>query len=271
MLGEATGDCRHALLLHGAGGGGWEWAIWQPVLEAEGIAVHALDLMPVAAGLQATRLDDYVVQARAALAALPRPRAAIGASLGGLLAVIVADAADALVLVNPLPPSPWAGQLPSREWPDVVPWGRDARLASTRRALPDADPATTLFAFRRWRDESGAVLREAHAGVAMAAPVCRTLCIASEHDEDVPAGVTAGLARAWSGDCMHLADASHVGPCSAVPRRPWPGGSRGGCDRSEVLPRSREKRRVCWMTGRWGRRPLGVNVPRRRPGPAPPP
>ena len=98
---------RHALLLHGAGGGGWEWNIWRGVFAAGGIEPVAPDLQPAAAGLAATTFEDYLQQARAALAALPRPRAVIGASLGGLLAMALPDAADALVLMNPLPPSPW--------------------------------------------------------------------------------------------------------------------------------------------------------------------
>ena len=76
---------------------------------------------------------------------MPRPRALVGASLGGLIAMACADGADALVLVNPLPPAPWAERLPSSRWPDLVPWRRDARLASTRRALPDSDDARTPF------------------------------------------------------------------------------------------------------------------------------
>src|SRR5687768_3584762 len=154
----ASDAIRHAVLVHGAGGGGWEWNVWRRVFAAHGLETDALDLRPVDAGLPATCFEDYAAQVRAVLDAVPRPCALVGASLGGLLAMACAGAADALVLVNPLPPAPWADLLPSREWPDTVPWGRNARLASTRRALPDSDDATALFAFRRWRDESGAVL-----------------------------------------------------------------------------------------------------------------
>jgi pimeloyl-ACP methyl ester carboxylesterase len=203
---------RHAVLVHGAGGGGWEWDIWRGVLESRGIECVCMDLEPVAAGLTATTLDDYRAQVQKALEALPRPRALIGASLGGLLAASCAASADALVLVNPLPPEPWSARLPQRDWPDVVPWRRDARLASTRRALADADDATALFAFRRWRDESGAVLRQAQSGVAVAVPQCPVLVIASELDEDVPADVTATVAEAWSARLVRLPGSTHVGP-----------------------------------------------------------
>jgi pimeloyl-ACP methyl ester carboxylesterase len=202
----------HALLLHGAGGGGWEWNAWRGVFAAAGIEVVTPDLQPTATGLAGTTFDDYLGQARTALAALPRPRAVIGASLGGLLAMRCAAEADALVLVNPLPPLPWSSRLPARDWPEVVPWRRDARLASTRRALPDSDEATALFAFRHWRDESGAVLRVAHAGIEVVKPQCPLLCIVSEQDEDVPPMVTRSLANEWKAGLVQAPSPSHVGP-----------------------------------------------------------
>lgn len=210
----APDSIRHALLLHGAGGGGWEWNLWRRVLAAKGIQTHAPDLLPAATGLRDTKFDDYRRQVTDALAVLPRPRVVIGASLGGLLAACAAHEVetDAQVLINPLPPAPWSAQLPARAWPDIVPWQRDARLAGTRRALPDADDATALFAFRHWRDESGAVLGEARSGIAIPPPTCPVLCIASSEDEDVPPAITCALAEAWSADLIRMPGMSHVGP-----------------------------------------------------------
>lgn len=201
-----------ALFVHGAGAGGWEWNVWRGVFAASGLQGEAPDLAPAPSGLENTGFDDYALQVRNALRGRPRPRALVGASLGGLLAACVADDADALVLVNPLPPSPWHAQLPQRDWPDVVPWGRDARLSSTRRALPDADDATAMFAFRHWRDESGAVMRAAYAGVEVDRPACPVLCIASQLDEDVPPALTAALALEWQADLLRASALSHVGP-----------------------------------------------------------
>ncbi|WP_394004410.1 alpha/beta fold hydrolase [Luteimonas sp. WGS1318] len=199
------------LLVHGAGGG-WEWALWRHVLEARGHRVHAPDLQPAVAGIAATRYADYAQQVRDAVERLPRPRVLIGASLGGLLALDAADRADALVLVNPLPPAPWHAHLPARAWPDVVRWGRDARLSSTRRALADADAATALAAMRQWRDESGAVLRAAYAGIVLARPTVPVLCVASQADDDVPPAVTQALAEAWGAERLVSAATTHVGP-----------------------------------------------------------
>lgn len=202
---------RHALLIHGAGAGGWEWNLWREVFAARGIQACAPDLHASPAGLEATTLDDYRVQVGFALAALPRPRAAVGASLGGLLAWLCGDLADALVLVNPLPPLPWARETPARDWPARVPWRREASLASTRRAMPDADEAAALYALRRWRDESGAVLREACAGVAAPVPSCPRLCIATSGDADVDPQRSARFAAAVGASLVVL-PGSHVGP-----------------------------------------------------------
>jgi pimeloyl-ACP methyl ester carboxylesterase len=129
-----------------------------------------------------------------------------------LLAIACAAEADALVLVNPLPPAPWHAALPVRDAAALVPWRARASLVGTRRALPDASDADALFAFRHWRDESGAVLDDARAGIAIAAPACPTLMIASARDDDTPAAGTRAMAQAFAASLLELDDASHAGP-----------------------------------------------------------
>lgn len=202
------------LLLPGAGAGGWEWMRWCAVLEQAGFTSHPLDLVPGGDGLAATQWADYVAQACAAAAALAPPRVVVGASLGGLLALAVSErvACAALVLVNPLPPLPEAAALPARApYPAIVPWRREARLAGTRRALPDADDATCLYAFRHWRDESGAVLNSAYAGIALTSFAGPSLLIATDGDTDVPPALTAQLAQRLGASLLRL-PGSHVGP-----------------------------------------------------------
>lgn len=205
-----TEPWRAAVLVHGAGGGGWEWVVWARVLEAAGLEVLAPDLQPGVAGLAATTLDDYAGQVGDWLRAVPRPRLLVGASLGGLLAMMQAGQADALVLVNPLPPEGLPGE--GRDAADgCVPWGRRASLAGTRQALPDAAPATLAWAWRRWRDESAQVLAQARAGRAVARPACPVLVIASEGDDEVSAAASAALAARWGADLLRV-PGSHVGP-----------------------------------------------------------
>lgn len=203
----------NALLVHGAGGGGWEWQIWRRVFIAQGFRVSAPDLQPVSAGLEATTLQDYAVQVREAVLALPSPRVLVGASLGGLLVAMNAGLADALILINPLPPAPWHSRLPVRApYPARIPWRSGASLAGTRRSLFDADEAACLFAFRNWRDESGAVMNAALAGIAIEKPSCPVGIIVSGRDEDVPAELSRELAQAFAATTIFLPEASHVGP-----------------------------------------------------------
>jgi pimeloyl-ACP methyl ester carboxylesterase len=202
------------LLLHGAGGGGWEWNVWHARLAAEGFAVAAPDLQPAATGIEATTLDDYRAQAVAAAQAAGERPVVVGASLGGLLALAVAATLPcaALVLVNPLPPLPEAILLPARPpRPARVPWRSLGRFAQTAAALPDADAAARLYAFRRWRDESGGALDAARAGVALAPPGCPTLVLASDDDLEVPPALSQALAWRLQATFTTLGG-SHVGP-----------------------------------------------------------
>ncbi|WP_188310288.1 alpha/beta fold hydrolase [Arenimonas fontis] len=198
------------MLVHGAGGGGWEWTVWGRVLAAAGMEVLAPDLQPRADGLVATALDDYAAQVDRWLRAAPRPRLLAGASLGGLLALMRAALADALVLVNPIPPEGLPGAV-AGERSGRVPWGRTASPAGTRRALPDADAATCAWAWRRWRDESARVLAEARAGRDCEVPVCPVLVIASAQDPDVPTAVSVALAGRLGASVLRV-PGSHVGP-----------------------------------------------------------
>lgn len=201
------------LAIHGAGGGAWEWTIWQRVWQAQARPFAALELMPATGGLAQTGLADYLHQARAAAQTLPRPWL-VGASLGGLIALALAKDVDAaaLVLVDPVPPQGIEPRPPLRAVDaDIVPWGSRRRFASTQRALPDADAAAQHFAFRRWRDESAVVLRDAADGLAVTPPRCPVLVIAAELDEAVPTEASRALAQHLDATFWPLR-ASHVGP-----------------------------------------------------------
>jgi pimeloyl-ACP methyl ester carboxylesterase len=202
------------LMLHGAGGGGWEWNVWRGCFAAQGFTVAAPDLQPAADGIEATRLDDYRRQAVEAARALGSRPVMVGASLGGLLASSAAGSLPcaALVLVNPMPPLPEACQLPPRAaHPPRLPWYSRGRFAQTAGALPDADAAARLYAHRRWRDESGAALDAACAGIRLSPADCPVLVIASANDRDVPATLSEELARRLGATLLTL-QGSHLDP-----------------------------------------------------------
>jgi dienelactone hydrolase len=207
--GTATVVC-----VHGAGGGGWEWAIWARVFAQQGFAVIAPDLKPSLAGIEKTSFADYRDQVLEWCRGAGEGAVLAGASLGGLLALAVAHAVRpaALILVNPLPPAGVLARPLHEPWPALVPWGRAPSLAATQRAMPDADDAARLFALRRWRDESGAVLNEARDGVAVEAPRCATLFLASEDDAEIPPAAVRALAVRFAADFRSIPGASHVGP-----------------------------------------------------------
>jgi len=201
-----------AILIHGAGGGGWEYARWTPILTAAGYQVIAPDLQPVAAGLAATTFADYVAQVQGWLPAAG-PILLVGASMGGILALQVAAALQpaALVLVNSVPPAGVGAPRAGNVRPAIVRWA-NGPLAETRAALFDSDEATIHWAWPRWRDESGAVLNHIAAGITLPPPTCPTLVVLSEQDTDIP--YQSGLAlAAWAkADVLLYHGMSHVGP-----------------------------------------------------------
>lgn len=204
-----------AVMVHGAGGGGWEWRSWAPVLARSGLAVLAPDLRWAPGGPAATRLDDYQdqVDAWCAGAGARAGLVLVGASLGGLLALRAAarHPPTALVLVNPVPPAgvrPWPR---FKDRPAVVAWSR-APLATTVAALPGLPLAHVRAIHRRWRDESGQVLAQAAAGVVAPAPPCPVLVLAGADDAETPPATSRALAERLGGDCLVLPGQGHLSP-----------------------------------------------------------
>lgn len=201
------------LFVHGAGGGGWEWNIWSRIFQAHGFDVQAPDLLPSVNGLANTSLEDYQRQIQQHVRAINSPKIIIGASLGGLLALMNADHADAIVLINPMPPAPWHAQMPEREhYSAVIPWQSRGSLRGTHGSLFDCDAVTCLYAFRHWRDESGAAMNAAMAGVDIIRPNCPVLVMGSEQDKDVPFPASKNLAKSLNASFINLPESSHVGP-----------------------------------------------------------
>lgn len=198
--------------IHGAGGGGWEYALWQPLFTAAGYPMIAHDLQPAPAELAATTFDDYVDQVKGWLPAEGRI-ILVGASMGGILALKVAEQIRpaALVLVNSVPP---AGVGPSRagkQRPAIVQWA-NGPLAETRSALFDSDEATIQWAWPQWRNESGAVLNQIASGIPVQPPTCPTLAVLSEQDTDIPYQTGLALAAWAKADVALYHGMSHVGP-----------------------------------------------------------
>lgn len=205
--------CALVLFIHGAGGGSWEWQIWQRVFAAQGVSNHTLSLQPYPnenadEGFVHTTYDYYLSQVEQALR-LTQAHIVIGASLGGLLAAELAAASKpgALVLVAPIPKAGISVSKPS------VPkrWAASADLLNTARALPDADAASAMCAHHQWRDESQHVLGAAYAGRAFSDYSGATLMLLAENERDLPNDALRKWAFDAAMDVQLIEGASHAG------------------------------------------------------------
>lgn len=207
LLAPQTGT---VVMIHGAGGGGWEYKFWKPLWERTGWRVIARDLVPASGGLAKTIFTDYTAQVSKWTKGAKRPLVVVGASLGGALALATAASLkpDALILVNAAGTEPNVHRDPI---PPVVQWA-NGPLKDTEVSMPDSDRATITYAWKRWRDESGAVMRIVRAGVAFGRPSGRSLVIISEKDTDVEPAKSERLALKLGADVHRYAGMSHVGP-----------------------------------------------------------
>lgn len=205
---------RDIVLVHGAGGGGWQWRDWRPVFEGQGLTCHSPDLQPVEDGLEATKFSDYVHQITDLVARIEPPPVIVGASIGGIIALKVAEEGHcaALVLVNSVPPAATDGwNPPKRDFPPVISWSTRATLDETRRSMLDASDETVAWAHARWRDESGRAMRAVFHGVPATTPRLPTLIVSGGQDTTVKPAVSQSLGKRLHADVMTFAGVSHVG------------------------------------------------------------
>lgn len=200
------------IMVHGAGGGGWEYDLWKPVFAKAGARVIARDLVPSKGGLEKTHFEDYVQQVRSWIPQGTKP-VLIGASMGGILALKVAELVHpaAVVLVNSAPPAGVGPVPPAPKHPAVVRWA-NGPLKDTRDAMPDSDEKTILWAWPRWRDESGTVMNTIGKRVVAQKPKCPVLSVLGTNDTDVKFKTGLALAEWASADVHIYAGMSHVGP-----------------------------------------------------------
>lgn len=153
--------------VHGAGGGAWEWQLWQQSPLSSQVDFEAVQLEP-RGSLECTTLDDYVQQVVEFCQRLKAsgPLYLVGASMGGIvvaLSAAILEVVAGVVFVCSTLPIPWCP--PKRtEYPAVVCWA-GGNVQETVEAIPDASHETCRFAAERWRDESGAVLNAISSGI----------------------------------------------------------------------------------------------------------
>ena len=200
-----------AVMIHGAGGGGWEYKFWQTRFEQDGYRVIAPDLRPVNGDYAKTKLSDYVSQIVAASGA--QPDVLIGASMGGVLVLKAAEQLHprAIVLVCSTLPAGLVPKSEAKPYPDIIRWA-GGPYSDTLASMPDSDEQTRRFAHPRWRDESGQVLNAIHDGVPVTKPECPVLSIIPDADDTIPSENQVVLSKWAKSDVLRFAGMSHVGP-----------------------------------------------------------
>lgn len=219
VLGVGLPICANAqarnvvVMIHGAGGGGWEYDRWKPVWEQAGWQVVAPDLMPTQAGLAKTTYIDYAAQVRRWVPREHKKLILVGASLGGILALKTAETVklDAIILINSVPPKGVGKSCAGKPYPDIIRWA-NGKIQDTRDSLPDGDEATIQWAHPQWRDESGSVLNATRQGIAVQKPTVPILVVIGAKDMDILPQTSLSLA-AWANADVHFyAATSHIGP-----------------------------------------------------------
>lgn len=197
-------------MVHGAGGGGWEYRFWGPIFQKAGYHVIARDLVPAPGGLAKTTVENYIRQIVAWTPKRHGRLVLVGASMGGPLVLAAARRLhpEAVVLVNPVPE---IGMPKRKRSPLVVRWA-NGPFKDTMDSMPESDDMTRLYAWRHWRDESGTVLNRLRRGIRAPRPAGRVLMVISSKDGDIPPALSYATAKRLRADVKTLPGASHVGP-----------------------------------------------------------
>lgn len=218
------------ILVHGAGGGAWEWVQWEAAIRVARpswrcISVHLSP--PAGKDYETTAFDDYVEQViAAAQQGVDRSKCKlvlVGASMGGSLVAKASETLlpDAIVFVcttvpllggcsdEPSAAAPLLGDLS----PARIKWS-GGHLQATIDAMPDATLEMCQYACARWRDESGAVCNAIRAGIKCNLLVGTTpMCVViPKADTSVPSSLQEKFAKDIRATVLEYDDMSHVGP-----------------------------------------------------------
>lgn len=204
-----------AVMIHGAGGGGWEFVFWRRVFRRHGFVCIAPTLMPNPAGIASTTLNDYIDQTAPACSGMSVD-CLIGASLGGTIALSLLDVVrpKRLILINSNLPARLQPQ-PLPTWPEVIRWSHGS-VDDSKEAMPGATDSVVRAAACRWRDESGQVLAEAARRLTTLEIPVPHLMVISGADASVPPEGSLTWAKASGASVRYFAGLSHIDPLLGV-------------------------------------------------------
>ena len=182
------------ILVHGAATSAGVWTFWQRELAASGRASHALDLrghgQSDGADLSHTSMSDYASDLRSVAEEFARPPVLMGWSMGGLLAMMVAAAVDAVACVALAPSAPAkrrdslrtlrAGEFGPEEY------GITSLDPGDQPEMPDLDQEEREIALASLSRESRLARDERAAGIVVEPPGCPLLIVTGASDTRWP-------------------------------------------------------------------------------------
>jgi pimeloyl-ACP methyl ester carboxylesterase len=189
------------ILMHGAANSAGVWRYWASALVADGWPVHAIDLRGHGASspvdLARTSMQDYLADVRQ-LAEQPRQRPVIvGWSMGGLVAIMAAEAGLASACVGLAPSTPVRAvdetvALRSGEFGPEE-YGIVSRDPEQQPAMPDLDREERTVALASLGRESRYARDERRRGIVVGGLPCPLLIVTGSLDRQWPRERYAGL------------------------------------------------------------------------------
>jgi pimeloyl-ACP methyl ester carboxylesterase len=182
------------VLVHGAANSATVWTFWSAALAADGWPAYAIDLRGHGASepmdLSQTSMHDYLADVRGLAEQLGERPIVVGWSMGGLVAMMAAEAGLARACVGLAPSTPArvidervtlrVGTFGPREY------GIISRDPDTQPAMPDLDREERLVALGSLGHESRYARDERQRGIVVSSLACPLLIVTGTLDRQWP-------------------------------------------------------------------------------------
>jgi pimeloyl-ACP methyl ester carboxylesterase len=193
------------VLVHGAANSAAVWVYWADALVAAGWPTYAIDLRghgaSVPIDLSRTSMYDYLADVRQLVGRLRQQPVIVGWSMGGLVAIMAAEAGLARACIGLAPSTParavdasWDASTALRTGefgPEE--YGITSRVPDEQPAMPDLDREERVVALGSLGRESRYARDERQRGIVVSSLPCRLLIVTGTGDLQWPRERYAGL------------------------------------------------------------------------------
>ena len=189
------------ILVHGAANSAAVWTYWSAALAANGWPTYAIDLRghgaSEAVDLSRTSMHDYLADVRGLAEQLREPPIVVGWSMGGLVAIMAADAGLARACIGLAPSTP-SLTIDERVALRVGVFGPEeygiaSRDPDDQPAMPDLVREERILALGSLGQESRYARDERRRGIVVASLPCPLLIVTGADDRQWPRERYAGL------------------------------------------------------------------------------